>query len=142
MRLFMLAAALGACAMLSGCDQNQPQQVAQVASPAPTCACRPTPPLETASVAQPAPAIVHHHHRHWAHRQWAGNYSRTDFTESVLAPYDYVSGSSVSYVESNESYGEYAPHPHGWHRHETYAAAMTGHRLDPWHGYDVDCPQR
>lgn len=85
------------------------------------------------------------------HRRWRGDYSRTDFSESVLAPYNYVSSSSVSYSESdassedsaNYANGDYSVRMHRYDQrpHETIAATMTGERLDPWHGYDVDCPR-
>ncbi len=144
MRRILLIAALGACAALSGCDQGQ-QQTAQTTAPtAPVCACRPTAPQETAAAAQPAmPVVQRHRRRHaryamaWSgHRRWHA-YTRTDFTESVLAPYNYVSGSSVSYIERDSGYAGYPAHA----RRETIAATMTGARLDPWHGYDVDCPR-
>lgn len=157
MRGFVLVAAIGACAMLSSCDQDQ-QQAAQTAPAAPTCACRPTPPQETAAAAQPAIPAAHHRRHHWRseqmaysgsseHRHWRGDYSRTDFTQSVLASYNYVSQSSVSYVEGDASYesgryGDYSMHMRGRPFRETIAATMTGARMDPWHGYDVDCPRQ
>lgn len=157
MRGIVLIAAIGACVALSSCDQDQ-QQVAQTAPPpAPTCACRATAPQETAAVVQtPAPVQAMHHRHHWRgehysnmawneHRRWRGGaYSRTDFTQSVQAPYDYVSGSSVSYYESTayESTARYEGSGYAMHPRQTIAATMTGARLDPWHGYDVDCPQR
>jgi hypothetical protein len=150
MRTLWIVAAIGACAMISGCDQT-PEQTAQVAAPPPpACACRPTPPQETASAAQTATQtpVAHHHRHHWemadsswsGHQRWRGDYSRTDFTQSIQAPYDYVSQSSVTYVES----GDYPMRSRGYGRgyRDTIAATMTGERLDPWHGYGVYCPQR
>jgi hypothetical protein len=148
-----------ACAALASCDQGQ-QQTAQTAPAAPTCACRPTAPEETAAVAQTATPIAHRHH-HRRHSEYAsysgsswsenrhGDYSRTDFTQSVLAPYNYVSQSRVAVVESEARYesdnyanGEYRSRMRGRPFRETVAATMTGERLDPWHGYDVYCPER
>lgn len=166
MKAIWLVAAISACALLSSCDQDQ-QQAAQTApaAPPPACACRPTAPQETAAAAQTAMPVSHHHRHYWhsEHRDYAmnwngrhhyrGDYSRTDFTESVLAPYDYVSQSSVSYSESETSYasddqsayGDYRMHErggyHGAYRgRDTIAASMTGRRLDPWAGYGVRCP--
>jgi hypothetical protein len=142
MRTLWIVAAIGACAMISGCDQT-PDQTAQVAAPPPpACACRPTPPQETASAAQTAPLpppVMHRHHHRWrtASRGWRGDYSRTDFTESVQEPYDYVSTSRVSYTESNSSYGDYSYRRRPMR--DTIAATMTGERLDPWHGYGAYC---
>ena len=146
MRRILLLAAISVCAALSGCDQDQ-QTAQNAAPPAPVCACRPTAPQETAAATQTAASVsvMHHRRHHWRSERIAwngyrhGRYTRTDFTESVLAPYNYVSGSSVSYVERNSSYGGYVVR--GRHVRETIAANMTGARLDPWHGYDVDCPQ-
>jgi hypothetical protein len=152
MRTIWLIAAIGACAALSSCDQDQQQAAQTAAPPAPACACRPTPPQETEAAAQTAaPVSQHRHHsRRSEHRDyawngrhhWRNDYSRTDFSESVLAPYDYVSQSSVSYTENDYS-GERA-YDRGGYRHayrgDTIPASMNGERLDPWAGYDVRCP--
>jgi hypothetical protein len=154
MRGIWLVAAIGACAALSSCDQD-PQQTAQNAAPPPppACACRPTAPQETAAAVQPAMPGAHHRHRHWRSRDsrmawngrghWRGDYARTDFTESVLAPYDYVSASSVTYVESDASYSRsYEMRYRGGYRRgggDTIPASMSGERLDPWAGYGVRC---
>jgi hypothetical protein len=157
MRGIWLVAAMGACIALSSCDQDQ-QQTAQALPPAPppACACRPTAPQETAAAARMAGPIVHRRHHHWRsrdyarneHRHWRGDYSRTDFTESVLAPYDYVSQSSVTTIETEDRYAsneERAAYMRGAIRdgrgnRDTIPASMTGRRLDPWAGYGVKCP--
>jgi hypothetical protein len=148
MRALLIAAAIATCAIVSGCGQNQPQQTAQAA--APTCACRPTAPEETAAAARTAQSAtpVVHRHRRWRvarreHRRWRSAYSRTDFTQSVLAPYDYVSESRVVSYESRDArydrgYGRRI-YSRRWRGGETVAATMTGERLDPWYGYDVHC---
>jgi hypothetical protein len=157
MRGIWLVAAIGACAALSSCDQDQ-QQAAQTApaAPPPACACRPTAPQETAAAAQTAMPVSHHRHHSWrsrdsqmawnGHRHWRGDYSRTDFTESVLAPYDYVSQSRVSYAESEYSYSnadyreDRGMRYRGRRGGDTIPASMSGERLDPWAGYGVRCP--
>jgi hypothetical protein len=96
------------------------------------------------------------HRRNWERHHWAnadnryaGNwnrrYARREFTQSVLAPYNYVSHSRVTYVESAADYENragYGPHMRGRAFRDTIAATMTGERLDPWHGYDVYCPEQ
>lgn len=154
MRTIWLVAAIGACAALSSCDQDQQQAAQTAAPPAPACACRPTPPQETAAAAQNAAPVVQHSHHSWrsehrdyawnGHHHWRNDYSRTDFSESVLVPYDYFSQSSVSYTE-NDTSGEQREYARGGYRHayrsaDTIPASMSGERLDPWAGYDVRCP--
>lgn len=81
-------------------------------------------------------------YRHWSGRNWEsrrvysyGRRMRHAYAHDGEAPYNYVSRSRVY---SHEGYGRH----HGWHRHVTFAATMSGERLDPWHGYDVNCDRR
>lgn len=67
---------------------------------------------------------------------WTHRYTRTNFTEGVLVPYNYVSHSQVTYVDRDAGYSRNYP------TRDTIPATMSGERLDPWHGYDVDCPRR
>lgn len=83
-----------------------------------------------------------HHPKIWSDRyasNWDRRYARKEFSESVLAPYNYVSRSRVTYSESEAGFEN-----GGYTRirafHDTIPATMSGARLDPWHGYDVDCP--
>lgn len=87
-----------------------------------------------------------HHPKPWSGRyasNWGDRrYARTTFTQSVLAPYNYVSQSHVTYIGSDAGYenGGYSRYTHSHPFRDTIAATMTRARLDPWHGYDVDCP--
>ncbi|HEY5336810.1 MAG TPA: hypothetical protein VIJ85_01285 [Rhizomicrobium sp.] len=91
---------------------------------------------------------------------YRGGYN-TDYSQQSVDAYDYVSSSrrsesrySSSYSSSSTSYGAYGEGSYGgritWvdgygrgyynSGPVTVAATMRGPRLDPYHGYLVDCP--
>lgn len=149
---------------LAGCDQvpAPQQQTAQIAPPAaPACNCgdKAVPDTHMTRLSY----IPRHHRRHYR-EGYHGSY--TARAEESVQAYGYVSASTVSYSESNESYssgGGYAREGYyrGGHHYyrggvqwvdgygrgyfagqrPTVAQSMTGKRMDVGHGYDVDCPE-
>jgi hypothetical protein len=66
----------------------------------------------------------------------------------VLVPYNYISRSSVREIgASREDYFAYRGYSmrergHARLSRDTIAATMTRERFDPWHGYDIYCPEQ
>ena len=136
---------------LSSCDMpgSAPQQQSAAAAP---CNCAASP------AAAPAPvehltrlsyAPVRHHRRHYRSESTA-NYREsyeTDRSEQSIDTYDFRSSSRASYSQSRETagYGRVVwvdGYGRGYFNNGpvTVAATMRGKRLEPYHGYDVDCP--
>jgi hypothetical protein len=168
----MTAATLLVAVSLSGCDwiDGKPQQTAAV--PAAPCVCQPPPaPERLTRLSYAAPHHYMRHRHSWAlysdghaYRHGEGYVHGADAVDA----YDYVSTSRVSYTESSESSGDIdeaysrSGMIAGSHRlyrgniawvdgygrgyydsgAPTVAQGMIGKRLAPYHGYDVDCPDR
>ena len=143
MRATILAATL-ACAALCGCDQT------------PTATVAPAAPVVPAPVAAPAPAALpaqsvaqypttHRRHRHaWAREES----SQSEYSESEVSTYGYVSDSRSSGGEQTEVADARAGGGlwvDGFGRgyftsgHARRAGTMRGKRLAPWKGYDEKC---
>jgi hypothetical protein len=141
MRAMILAATL-ACAALSGCDQTPTAAVAPAAPaiPAPVIAA---PPMQ--SVAQ-IPATHRHRRRAWAR----GEDSRSEYSESDVSTYGYVSDSHSSSSEQTDV-ADASTRAGGGLWVDGYgrgyfmsgrvvrAGTMRGKRLAPWKGYDKGC---
>jgi hypothetical protein len=164
MRVIMAATAVLAALAVSGCDINTGPKTAPVAC---NCAAPAPPPTVAAGNGDTTPP-ARHRHRH-AHRYAASYgggqayYWRREYSEVSVQTYDYRSGSH-SYA-MDESGGDdtggsggasaYASSggstEGGWvdgygRGHGGAGAAVGGGdergRLKPWHGYDIDCPDK
>ena len=141
MRATILAATL-ACAALCGCDQTPTATVAPAAPVAPAPVAAP-PAAPTPSVAQYP--TTHRHHRHaWAREES----SQSEYSESEVSTYGYVSDSRSSSGEQSEVADARAGGGlwvDGFGRgyftsgHARRAGTMHGKRLAPWKGYDAGC---
>jgi hypothetical protein len=150
---------------LAGCDMpgSHQQQVAVAPAP-PPCNCgqaavTPPPPEHLARFSYvPRHHYVRHHYyaAYSGPAHYRGGYT-TDYAQSSVDSYDYVSSSRASYSESSYAEGGYSEggyasggrvvwvdgYGRGYFRneHTTVAASMRGRRLAAYHGYDVDCPE-
>lgn len=154
MRIRLAAAAALAVLTVSGCDINTGAPRTAKAdcncTPAPTAA--PAPPQETARYAPPP-----HHRRHHRSYAYGGGYAwRSEYSEVSVETYDYRSDSrayvtggigETGYGESGgggahggwvDGYGR----AHGDAGTAVHDRAAGRRRLDPWHGYDADCPDQ
>jgi len=143
MRAMILAATL-ACAALGGCDQTPTAAVAPAAPavPAPVIA---GPPAPVQSIAQ-IPAMHRHRHRAWAREED----SQSEYSESDVSTYGYVSDSHSSGGEQTEI-ADASTRAGGGLWVDGYgrgyftsgrvvrAGTMRGRRLAPWKGYDKGC---
>lgn len=155
MRMLLAAAAGLAALALTSCDINTgaTRKADCNCTPAPVTA--PVPPAQTASYAPPAGH--RRHRRSYAYGGARGYAWRREYSEVSVETYDYHSDSS-SYVMGGESYGgsggeriahgdAHGDRTDGFDR--THSDAGTARyetagrqRMDPWHGYDVDCPDQ
>ncbi|HEY0105727.1 MAG TPA: hypothetical protein VGB91_06540 [Rhizomicrobium sp.] len=152
MRLGLAAFAILAALTVSSCDINTGTPKAAKVE----CNC--APPLQAAAVpAKPdidMPRPAHRHRRHRADHYAGGGYHafawRREYSEYSVSTYDYRSDSR-SYVTGGERYRTAGGRADGYgYGHGGGAAAgipahyeTGGHgraRMDPWHGYDADCP--
>jgi hypothetical protein len=141
MRAMILAATL-ACAALSGCDQTPTVALtpAAPAVPAPVVA---TPAVQTAA---PIPAIHRHRHLAWTREE----NSQSEYSQSDVSTYGYVSDSHSSSGEQTEI-ADASTRAGGGLWVDGYgrgyftagrvvrAGTMRGKRLMPWKGYDKGC---
>ena len=155
---------------LTSCDMPAsapPQQQARAPAPAAPCNCQ-QPSFPGEHLARLDDVPHRHHMRRTAYRAYGERYhgSYLSQSQSSVQTYGYVSASSVSYrssetsdggYESDARYGYESGHHHyyrgqiswvdGYGRgyfqtgSATVAQTMTGRRLAPYRGYDVDCPE-
>jgi len=161
MRVILAAAAALAALTVSGCDINTGPKTAPVAC---NCATPAPPPTGMRGSDDTTPPATAHHHRH-AHRyatSYGGGhayYWRREYSEVSVQTYDYHSDShSYAMGGGDEGGGSagasaYASSGGAWvdgygrgHGGATAGTAVSGGdehgRLKPWHGYDVDCPDK
>lgn len=165
--LATITAVLIGCASLWACDeQQQPQQVAQAAAPAPVvpppCACQPAPPAPAYTPPPRLRGVTHWRRRHHAHHYYASEEitpgspgyvgeSSYSSSESEYSASEYRSSSSVTAMAGGwggppsfvDGYGR----RHYWSRAEVAhysrladgTAAYLPQRMDPWHKYGARC---
>jgi hypothetical protein len=147
MRAMILAATL-ACAALGGCDQTPTATVAPAAPAAQAPVAAPVPaPVQSAAQTE-SPAIHRRHHHAWAHEED----SQSEYSESEVSTYGYISDSRNSYIgEEQSGYSDVSARPGGGLWVDGYgrgyfasgralrAGTMRGKRLAPWKGYDEGC---
>jgi hypothetical protein len=122
---------------VSSCDNNNP------APKGATVSCNCTTPSPASTIApEPAPEPAVHHRGHVARRGAtlgrAHSYRwHREYAEPAIVTYDYHSDSRSYYL------GETSDHEVGeWHGHHLQAISddETRARMQPWRGYDADCP--
>jgi hypothetical protein len=154
---------------LTSCDMPGSHE-RQAALTPPPCNCATTPPAAMTSppaehLRRFSYAPRHHYIRHryyaqYVHSRYRSRYD-VDYSQQTVDAYDYVSSSHVTrsaYSRSGYAGGYYAGgyedgygsrrivwvdgYGRGYFSNGpvTVAATMRGKRLDPYHGYNADCP--
>lgn len=169
MRAIPVAAAIVVAMMVSSCDINTTPKEAKVGCNCTPAAAQPPAPGETAPPSEP---IRHHRHAHYGMRYAGGgrgHYWRREYSELSVITYDYRSASRSYAMDEDTSGGGTSASAYaaaggsvagawvdGFGRsHGGGEAVVTGGggettvragddraRLKPWHGYDVDCPDK
>lgn len=154
MRMVLAAAAGLAALALTSCDINTGATRKADCNCTPAPATAPVPPAQTASYAPPPEH--RRHHRSYAYGGARSYVWRREYSEVSVETYDYHSDSR-SYAMGGESYsrsggerivdggaheGRGDDRPHGDAGTPVHYETAGHSRMDPWHGYDVDCPDR